>query len=793
MLKYEKLLFAFAIAAALLVCPARLDAAASGVPAFLSSYCVDCHDADLSKGGLNLADLPFNLTDPKSFGAWKRVYERVRDDEMPPKKSDRPQAGARQAFLGELKTALLEADRRDREARGRVHVRRLTRREYEHTLHDLLGVDLPLNELLPEDPDTRGFETVATGQPLSHHHLRMYLETADRVLTEAFDRATRGDRPYRLSLKPAQLARRTGGNYRGPQLLDGVCHFWPMTLQFYGRMPMTEVRRSGWYRVTLRDVRAVNPRNRVVWGTLRSGACNSSSPLLYPVGLVEATEQKRDLTFEAWIRAGHMLELKPNDATQRRARTGARGGNVAYPKGRSLFKEGCEGIEISGIEIERIYPNSTPEQIRRRLFGGLNASDVARLKTDPGDRSIYEKAIAHFANRAFRRPVTPEQIRPYVELALEALKEPDQRPKDALRAAYRGILCSPRFLTFVEAPGQLDDHALATRLSYALWCSMPDDELRRLADQGRLSQPEVFDRQVRRLIADSKFDRFIASFADQWLKLKEIDFTQPDRRLYRTFDEVVKQSMLAETRAFLKVLIRENLPAAHLVQSDFAMLNERLARFYGLPTDGLRPGAGLQRVALPGNPRAGLITQGAVLKVTANGTTTSPVVRGAWVSERILGMEVPPPPADVPAVEPDIRGAISIRDQLEKHRNNESCNSCHRKIDPPGFALENFDPVGLFRSRYGARSKSARIDPSGVTPDGQPFADLRQWKAIYAARPEMLARAFARHLLTYATGAPPRFSDEAELDRIVARARSDRFGLQSVLRAALDSPVFKTK
>ena len=223
------------------------------------------------------------------------------------------------------------------------------------------------------------------------------------------------------------------------------------------------------------------------------------------------------------------------------------------------------------------------------------------------------------------------------------------------------------------------------------------------------------------------------------------------------------------------------------------MLNERLERFYGMRDLGLKPGAGVQKVSLGDRPRGGLITQGAVLKVTANGTTTSPVVRGVWVSERILGLEIPPPPANVPAVEPDIRGAVSIRDQLAKHRDNESCATCHRNIDPAGFALEQFDPVGLVRSRYGTRGDSARVDGSGVTPSGEEFENIRGWKKIYLKKPALLTEAFAKHLLTYATGAPLRFSDRDTLSQIVDQARDKGFRMRSILHAALGSNIFDTK
>ena len=360
---------------------------------------------------------------------------------------------------------------------------------------------------------------------------------------------------------------------------------------------------------------------------------------------------------------------------------------------------------------------------------------------------------------------------------------------EALRAAYRAILCSPRFLTFIEAPGPLDDHAIASRLSYAVWCSMPDQELLELASQKKLHEPQALAQQVERLLSHTKAKRFIASFTDQWLKLNQIDFTTPDTRLFRDFDPVVQESMLQETRAYFTELLRRDLSITHLVDSDFAFLNGRLARHYKADL-ALHSGAGLQKVMLkPEAKRGGLMTQGAILKVTADGTSTSPVVRGVFVNERILGNHIPPPPPGIPAIEPDIRGATSIRNQLEKHRHNESCASCHQTIDPPGFALENYDPVGLWRKGYGKDSKGAKIDPSGVTPEGATFTDLATWQQIYTQQPQRLARGFATHFLTYATGAPPRFSDEAALDEIAKKTTN----LRSIMREVVLSDIFRTK
>ena len=761
------------------------SAAAPGA-AFLDEHCIECHDADAKKGGLDLEALPFDPAEASSFEAWRKVFERVRDGEMPPAKKPRPAKEATEAFLTNLEEPLTRADAADIASNGRTRGRRLTRTEYEHTLHDLLGIDIPLAILLPEDSASHGFETVAAVQQLSDHQLACYLEAADAALTEAFTRAAKGDESYQRHCSPEELSKPYGGNYRGPEFRDGRSLSWPISLQFFGQMKATQVPKDGWYRITLRDVQAINPgKDGAVWGTLRSGACSSNAPMLYLVGLVEATSTPRDLTFEAWIQEDHRLELKPNDGTLKRAPNGAEGGNVSF-KGRNLAKDGFQGIAHRGIDLERIYPNAGRTTVRRHLF---DESDWKKA-----DAAMLDRLIDRFANRAFRRPASNEETAAYRELGRAALAGGASFP-DALRTAYRAILCSPRFLTLIEAPGRLDDHAIASRLSYALWVSMPDDALRKLADEGKLHQPEVMAQQVERLLSHAKSKRFIESFTGQWLKLNQIDFTTPDSRQFPSFDPVLQESMIQETRAYVGELIEDNLGIKRLIDSDFAFLNGRLARHYNLDLDpALKPGGGIQRVKLgEKSPRGGLVTQGAILKVTADGTHTSPMIRGVFINERILGDPVPPPPPGVPAIEPDIRGATSIRDQLDKHRSNESCVVCHLTIDPPGFALESFDPVGNWRKWYGKEGKSAKVNPSGATPDGATFEDIEDWKEIYTQRSPQLAHGVVSQFLTYATGAHPRFSDDEALQRIVTKCGEAKHGVRSLLREAILSDIFLTK
>ncbi len=754
---------------------------------FVDAHCVECHDDSVKKGGLNLLDLPFDPADPANFAMWRRVYERVRDGEMPPEKEPAPPPEPLAAFLTGLKTPLVAADETRISATGRVQSRRLTAREYENTIHDLLGIDIPLANLLPEDPETSGFETVASGQQLSYHQLGRYLETADLALDEAFSRALGEDASYRRELSPKELIKNGRGNYRGPELRDGRSISWPISLQFTGRMRPTAVPGSGWYRVTLKEVKGINPGpDGAVWGTLRSGECDSDAPTLHLLGLVEATSTARDLVYEGWMEKGHQLELRPNDGFLKNAPTGAKGGNISY-EGRNLAKEGYSGISHRGIVMQRIYPNGDRAEVRRALFGddGLDA-----WKEKPAE--ALEPLLTRFARRAYRRPVDADQLAPQLDLARAALQE-GASLTEALRIAYRSVLCSPRFLTFVESPGRLDDHAIAARLAYALWCGPPDWKLVKLAAEGKLRDPDILTKEVARMLADPRAERFVRSYTGQWLKLKQIDFTTPDPKRFRTFDAVLQQSFLEETQTYFAGMIREDLGIDHLVDSGFAYLNGRLARHYQLDLP-LQPGAGLQRVSLPETvrgTRGGLVTQGAILKVTADGSHTSPVIRGVFINERILGVHIPPPPPGIPAIEPDIRGAVSIRDQLAKHRQSESCVSCHLTIDPPGFALENFDPVGAWRSRYG--EKGVKIDASGDIPAGGTFADIRSWKAHYRDRDPDLARGFVRQFLTYATGAVPHFSDEGRIDAIVERAAEKNHGLRSLITSAITSEIFLTK
>jgi len=423
-----------------------------------------------------------------------------------------------------------------------------------------------------------------------------------------------------------------------------------------------------------------------------------------------------------------------------------------------------------------------------------------------------DRLLRNFLAHAYRQPVAEADVQLFLGLIHRQL-DSGLGFAGAMLAGYTAVLSSPRFITLEEAPGRLDDWALATRLSLFLWNSIPDPALRALADRGELHRPAVLRAQTERMLDDPKAARFVEAFLDYWLDLRRIDETSPSTTLYSDYyiDDSLEEAGVAETRLFFADLLANDRPARNVVDSDYTFLNDRLARHYGIP--GVT-GVAMRRVALPpGSPRGGLITQASVLKLTANGTSTSPVLRGKWVRERIMGLDVPPPPPVVPAVEVDIRGAVTIRQQLAQHRADPTCAACHAKIDPPGFALESFDVMGGWRDRYRATVEDGGdvetgfgkngwplafryalpVDASGQLPDGRTFQDIREFKQLLLADETQIARNVARQLTVYATGAPIRFADRPAIERILEGARADHYGVRRIVHQIVQSDLFLQK
>jgi hypothetical protein len=801
-----------------------ITARAAPDTAFLSKHCTECHDAEVKKGGLDLTALAMKPEDRKNFDAWVKVYDRVTKGEMPPAKKERPEVKAQQAFLASVKQPLVDYQSHEQQTKGRTVLRRLNRVEYEHTVHDLLAIETPLKHILPEDARVHGFDTVSEGLGLSQLHIEKYLEAADvaldaaLVLTEKPERTVqhfnyKEHEGVRKHLDTPEGAQTDKNNPKSKhhllfrELPDVVVFF--TTPDYIMGLKNMRVPVSGYYRIRISG-RAYQSQGKAV-STLIYANDFKTKRLLSFFDL--PPDQQRIYECTVFLNRGEHLNIESDEINY-----DAKGQNVYNVGGRTF--EGV-GIALQWTEVEGPLIDDWPLASVKRAAGDVplkafehnkqpyrNGAKVAYEFAPADAKASLQSAIATFATRAFRRSLEADESAAFATLATDAVAA-GASFEDALRVGLRAVLTAPQFLLFEEQPGTLNDVALATRLSYFLWNSAPDDELLAAAASHQLTKPAVLTAQTERLLKSPKSIAFVKDFVGQWLELRNINATTPDMRLYPEFDLLLRESMVGETEAFFTEMLTKNLSVKNFIHSDFAMLNRRLAEHYGL--EGANSEA-FQHVSLPADsPRGGLLTQASVLKVTANGTVTSPVLRGAWVMRHLLGQPPPPPPANVGAIEPDTRGATTIREQLAKHRTSETCASCHRNIDPPGFALENFDVIGGWRDSYRSQDKGTNakrkfhgqnvwqykeglpVDASGEFADGRAFKDIIEFKRLLLSQDDAVLRCVAENLLTYATGAGIEFADRDAVTTLTQQVRKDGSGLRTLVHAIVQSPLFRNK
>ncbi len=666
---------------------------AKAVRPFLDAHCLGCHDTATKKGGLDLETLPADLQKPETFRTWVKIHDQIRSGEMPPAKRKRPPQAETDASVGGLDAALVAADRR-RQTEGRAVFRRLNRTEYENSLRDLLALPgLSVRELLPEDGRAHGFDKSGTALDLSHVQLAKYMEAAEVALGEAI--APFADKPevFKQRIYPAHE-----WSFHN-LLMFGDAVFLKDMKYDHGTFPiihdepalkndgaaLDKIGKS--YTGAVGVFRHADESNHLgfnrqfgahfsgryrlklsLWGfhwdkgevkhTARTEAVGltANGRLL---GYFDAPSLKPTVhEIEVWLNRKEVIELNAASLWPN-AGVSARKGRLADYVG--------PGIAIDWLEVEGPLHDTWPPAGHRRLFGDLPLGPMPTGDIPPPKRvdlhewyptravdgpgkfthatvvskqpaEDAERLLADFLRRAFRRPVTPEEVRRYVGVVQKRL-EAKVGFEEAMRTAYKAALCSPSFLFLKEAPGKLGDAELSSRLSYFLWNSTPDEAL---AAKDGLRDPEALRAQVERMLSDAKAGRFVEDFPDQWLDLRDINSTTPDARLYPEFNTMLRDAMLGESRAYFGELLKKDLGVAHVVGSDFAMLNQRLAAHYRIP--GVT-GTAIRRVDLPtGSHRGGFLTQAAVLKVTANGTTTTPVKRGVWVQSKILGRPPEPPP-----------------------------------------------------------------------------------------------------------------------------------------------------
>jgi mono/diheme cytochrome c family protein len=767
--------------------------------AFLAKHCLECHGAEKPKGKFRVDQLLPDFVDKANRERWQAVQAQLKAGAMPPKGKPRPPEKEVHALDVWISGRVTAAETARRETQGRVALRRLTQVEYQNTVRDLLGVNVDLKDLLPEDTSTNGFDNNTESLHISSFLMEQYLEAADRALNAAI---ANGPRPptlkRRFNVKDEKSVKPQGSVYR--HLDDAVAIFssWAsaniqVTLwQFHSRQ-------RGNYRVRISGY----------------GFQSAGKPITFHVhaGTMQGvTEHKMVGYFDVPAEQPTIVEFVEHLEVANTLRIVTDRLGVTPPVVEKIGAENYKGpgLAVQWVEVEGPLYDSWPPPGHRRLFGDLAQKPVAgdrnRLEVvSDKPEADAERILRDFTRRAFRRTVTDDDIKPFVARVKAKLAD-GYSFEQAVRVGLKSVLVSPEFLFLREKPGKLDDFALASRLSYFLWSTMPDEELLLLAKERKLSQPEILREQVERLLRDPKAATFTENFAGQWLGLRNIDFTVPDPTLYPEFDDVLKVAMVKETLLFFDEILKNDLSLTNFVASDFTLVNGPLAKLYGIPgIDGLQ----FRKIALPpGSHRGGVLTMASVLKVTANGTSTSPVLRGAWVLDRILGTPPPKPTVDVEAVEPDIRGATTIREQLAKHRARAECASCHAKIDPPGFALENFDVIGGWRDYYrsvgkgeavtvdGRRMrylKGPPVDAADALANGQRFQNIDEFKQLLLKDKDQLARGLAEKLLTYATGRAPETADQQEINAIVAKNRDKNYGLRALIHEVVQSKMFQHK
>jgi hypothetical protein len=823
--------------------------------AFIERHCVECHDAENAKGGLDLTALRLQPADPKNFAAWVKIHDRVRDREMPPEKKKKPETAEIESFLKSVADPLVAADQAREAAEGRSVWRRLNRYEYENTLRDLLQAPwLEIREMLPEDGEAHRFNKAGEALDVSHVQMAQYLAAADYALHEVI--ANQVARPESTTTRYYTRDQKSFANKmkfnefnRSPERATfPVLGFEAQPKVRAGEAPITvgaskpalrekealglvagayeplepkfnefKAPRSGHYRLRLFAQSVwVGPGKEPKWwvpdlDTVSRGRRSEPITLysetpprqLRRLGALDISPDPAVAELDVWLLKGETI--RPDASRLFRSRPP----NWHNPLAE---RDGSPGVAYRWLEVQGPLIEEWPPAGHRLLFGDLplreSAGKVEIVSTDPsGDADCL---LRGFVRKAVRRPVREGDLERYLGVVHRALQT-GLPFSEALLAGYSAVLCSPGFVCLEEKPGRLDDFALASRLSYFLWNSPPDAALREAAERGDLEHPDRMRAQAGRLIDDPKSRRFVDAFIDYWLDLRRVNATSPDAAIYPDYylDDLLLESADEEPRAFFMELLHHNLPARNVVASDFVMVNERLADHYGL--QGV-DGVALRRVGLPeGSVRGGFLTQAAVLKVTANGTTTSPVLRGAWVMERILGRPAPPPPPDVHAVEPDIRGATTIREQLDKHRSLKTCAACHSKIDPAGFALENFDVFGGYRDRYRALGQGTKVpgfgkngqafefhsgpkvDASGELPGGGAFGDINELRLLILKDERGVARNLVRQLLMFGTGSGVRFGDRSRVEEILDRCAEGGYGIRSILLEIALSDLFQRK
>ena len=796
---------------------------------FLTTYCNGCHGAEKQKGDRRFDQLVLPVAKADTLIEIKDILDQINLGEMPPKKSKQPSSDEQKAFIEQITQELTKGRQALASTGGSTVLRRLNRTEYLHTIGDLFSLNMgafdPTTKF-PRDQSAEHMENLGDVLQTSGYLLDQYLDAADMVVEKVFahqqqpkeqtwhfkgefktkskseKKRNEYDNLHLLILECMDSDKHTGGFGFINDFEDGV----PVDGFYELQVLVKAMNRQHPYDPELFGIDSREPfRFGIVPGDTKLGPLDLPQPnqlMLAEIKLNDGEAEWR--TMKVWLDAGHTPRFVfPNGAEEIRKTWFkiADQHKDLWPQfmDEDDKKEGKPGIvEARQIALHtRRFPHIRIDEVKIRgplIEEWPPVTQQAVLSQKAFLPEKMREMLQSFATRAYRRPATQEEVDRLVAVA-EKRVSTGHSPLDGFKAALKAALCSPGFVYLSqETQGyskKLGGYALASRLSYFLWSTMPDDELIKLAANGEMTKPEVLLAQTRRMLKDKRSDAFVASFLDSWLNLRNLGGMPPDRKEFEEYySKGFQDAFKVETRMFMRDLIDRDASLVNFLDSDYSFLNQPLATHYELGELGDPAKAHeFRKVSFKTDKRGGLLGMGSVLTITANGIETSPVTRGVFLLENILGTPPPPPPDDVPAIDPDVRGAKSIRELLSKHRESPNCYGCHQKIDPLGFALEKFDAIGDWRPRIG----KTKIDSSGELPSGEKFEDVSGLKRILVQRKDLFARMLTDRLLTYACGRRMEALDEATIERIVADLPKKQYGLRSLIEAVVTSELFRSR
>jgi mono/diheme cytochrome c family protein len=757
---------------------AHTPAASTAAPhvALVDEYCLSCHDDTEKKGGLALDSVAADVSQQPDV--WEKVVRKLRARQMPPVgRKERPDEATYDGTIAYLESAL------DRAAAARPNpgrtatIRRLTRTEYQNAVRDLLALDIDVSTLLPADESSYGFDNVTVGD-LSPTLLDRYISAAEKISRIAVGRPSRSPGGETIRVQPDLTQE---GHLEGLPIGTrggAIVHYtFPTDGEYEIQIRLMRDRDEHVEGLTEpHDLDLLLDRARVQLFTI-------TPPQREPEHATADQHLKIRIPVQAGPHAIGVAFVKKPSLLIETARQ-------PYQAHFNYYRHPRVQPAIYSLSIVGPYDATTPgdSPSRRRLF-------VSRPATAAREPRAARQILTSLMTRAYRRPIAEADLRG--PLALYEKGRADGGFDAGIEMALSAVLVSPHFLFRVEpdppglapnTPYRVSDLELASRLSFFLWSSIPDDELLKVASAGTLHEPAVLERQVRRMMADMRSRALVENFAAQWLHLRNLASITPDMRLFPDFDDNLRQAFTRETQLFVESVLREDRSVLDLLRAKYTFVNERLAKHYGIPNV---YGSHFRRIALDArSERGGLLRQGSILTVTSYATRTSPVVRGKWILDNLLGVPPPPPLPDVPALKDNtVDGNLSVRKRLAEHRSNPTCAACHNLMDPIGLSLEKFDAIGRRRASEGG----VPIDASGGLPDGSRFADVDGLEAALLRRPELFVSAFTEKLLTYASGRGVDYYDAPAIRAIVRNARAQDYRMSSIIVGVVQSQPFQMR